>query len=583
MCEESDECLENTHSLLKQKVRCLEKKKEAISQKPFKGIYVFASFDLVNSTKIKYRESNWLRLINELIDRSGSEWFGLKFWKFNGDELLYYAEITAINQLARILHQIYQKSNNLKEKLLRVLSSDESLGFSSDLVGIKTAVWMAYVSDEKDAINTKLDIDYIDFAGINMDEGFRMSKCAIQNKIVVDPKIALLICLVADELYTEKISKLDPNTQSERNNAALKTVEDVFTKFWLGMVKSSNENIVKPSNELFEREKDLFKVVANNFRLVGYERCKGVWEERPYPIIWYSDNWDKSIEAVKYDEIYNDKIVSKTLINTYYHEYEQAYLDTLKILKKIYENVSVYSHVIRKILLECDFRLYAKDGMDKQYYALTYLYYTIVCINRKTGGVLAFLRSPQRGHLPSVWDFEQQKNAHTLDSEFTVTQIEDRFYKNYGIKVKVVCDENRNSVVPMDIHPIYRRGKIHTGILCFAYVDEEQNLSENEIIDRIKTNLGKVKSNYDYPLYSDVKFIHKGEVNFVPKSNDSSIVIDGTRITEMTYEEMLSDSNTWNNHNKDMERNSKQCTHNFVITVLDAIDYGREENDRAAK
>lgn len=575
MCKENDIVEEKEHLQLQQKVRRLEEKKEAISQKPFKGVYVFASFDLVNSTKIKYRESNWLRLINELIDHSGIEWFGLKFWKFNGDELLYYAEITAINQLARILHQIYKKSNNLKDKLLKVLSSDESLGFASDLVGIKTAVWLAYVSDEKDAINTKLDIDYIDFAGINMDEGFRMSKCAIQNKIVVDPKIALLICLVADELYADKISKLDPSTQYNRNDEFLKNIGDVFSKFWLEATKNINNNVMNTTDELYEREKDLFKVVANNFRIIGYEKCKGVWEERPYPIIWYSDNWDKSIEAVKYDEIYNDKVVSKTLINTFYHECEQSYLDTLKILKKIYDNVSVYSYVIRKILLECDFKLYAKDGMDKQYYALTYLYYTVVCINRQTGGVLAFLRSPQRGHLPSVWDFEQQKNAHTLDSEFTITQIEDRFQKNYGIKVKVVCDKNRNSVVPMGIHPIYRRGKIHTGILCFAYI--ESHFSEEEIINRIKSNLSQVKSNYDYPLYSDVKFIHENEVRFVPGSNESSVTINDTTVTEMTYEEMLSDSNTWNNHNKDSKTISKQCTHNFIITVLDAIKHGRQD------
>ena len=333
MYERNDNSVEEKYVQLKEKVLLLEKKKEAISQKLFKSIYVFASFDLVNSTKMKYREANWLRVINELIDRSGSEWFGLKFWKYNGDELLYYAEITGINQLARILHQIYQKSNNLQEKLLKELSSDESLGFARDLVGIKTAVWMAYVSDEKDAINAKLNIDYMDFAGINIDEGFRMSKCAIQNKIIVDPKIAMLISLVADELYTEKISRLDPNTQYERNDDALKNVDEVFTKFWLNIVRSTDQNVVKPTNELFEREKDLFKIVANNFRIVGYEKCKGVWDDRPYPIIWYSDNWDKSIESVKYDEVYNGVAVSKTLINTYYHDYEHSYLDTLKILK----------------------------------------------------------------------------------------------------------------------------------------------------------------------------------------------------------------------------------------------------------
>ena len=238
--------------------------------------------------------------------------------------------------------------------------------------------------------------------------------------------------------------------------------------------------------------------------------------------------------------------------------------------------------MIRKILLECGFRLYAKDGMDKQYYALTYLYYTIVCINKSTGGVLAFLRSPQRGHLPGVWDFEQQKNAHTLDSEFTITQIEDRFKKNYGISIKVVDDKNRNSVVPMGIHPIYRRGKIHTGILCFAYIDENAG-SEEQIIKQIKSNLPQVKSNYDYPLYSDARFIHKDDLKLGQGKNALAVEINEEVITEMTYEEMLSDSNTWNNHCKNTETISMQCTHNFVITIEEAIDYGRKECSESTK
>lgn len=566
---------DNQHSELEKRLKQLKDTKAAIL--PFKGVYVFASFDLVNSTKIKYRESNWLNLIKELIEQSSGEWFGLKFWKFNGDELLYYAEVTAINQLARILHQIYDKSLKLKDKLFKSMSCDESLGFARDLVGIKTAVWIAYVSDEKDALNAKLDMDYIDFAGINMDEGFRMSKCAIQDKIVVDPKIALLICLVAEELYDEKYSKRDPDIQYDRQEGFLRTIDDVFAKFWIDILKSTNENIVKPANnELFEREKDLFKVVANNFRIVGYEKCKGVWEERPYPIIWYSDNWDKSIESVKYDEIYNDKIVTKELINTYYHDYEQAYLDTLKILKKIYDNVSAFSYVIKKILLECDFKIYSKDVLDKQYYALTYLYYTIVCINKKSGGVLAFLRSPYRGHLPGVWDFEQQKNAYTVDNTFTVTQIEDRFKKNYGIKVKVVCDEHRNTVVPMDIHPIYRRGKIHTGILCFAYVDEAADLTDDEILKIIKSNLSNVRSSYDYPLYTDVRFIHENEIRTIDNSSEMAVEIDGVSVTEMSYVDMLIDSNSWNNHSKRNKESFNQCTRNFIITISDATKHWKE-------
>ncbi len=568
MQEQQKNNIDQKHKALISKVETFDKTKVSISQNVFKGVYIFASFDLVNSTKIKYRDTNWLRLINELIDRSSSEWFGLKFWKFNGDELLYYAEVTAINQFAKILHQIYTKSNALKDKLLRTLSSDETLGFAGDLVGIKTAVWIAYVSDENDALNSRLNIDYIDFAGINMDEGFRMSKCAIQNKIVVDPKIAFLICLVADEIYSRKLSELDPQNRIKQfvNSDSLRNIDSVFAKFWY-------------NNAPFDYEyEDLFKVVANNFRIVGYEKCKGVWEERPYPIIWYSDNWDSSIEDIKYDEMYNDRVVTKDLINNYYRDYEHSYLDTLKILRKIYDNVSVFRHVIKKILLECGFKLCVNDTMDKQYYALTYLYYTIVVINKKTNGVLAFLRSKQRGHLSNVWDFEQQKNAQTLDSRPTILQIQDRFKNNYGIDICVVQDYNRNSIIPMDIHPIYRKKRIHNGVLCFAYIDENQNLTEEEILDRIKSKLPSVISGYGYPFYSDVTFIHREDLTKDAETRLPAVLINNNTVTELTYAEILNDSETWNNHSK-WKNNINKSTPNFSLTINDAIDYaekGRE-------
>ena len=554
--------MQTTHDKLLDKVRKFGEIKGLVSEDSFKGVYIFASFDLANSTKIKYRDSKWIALINQLIDSSISEWFGLKFWKYNGDEILYYSEVTAISQIAKILHQIYIKSNDIREKLLKMMINDESLGFACDLVGIKTAVWIAYVSNDNNAVNSMLDTSYIDFAGINMDEGFRMSKCAIQNKIVVDPKIAFLICLATNEIYSGKSSNVDPYnyTKSFETKEYLRSIDEVFGKFCVQNYPISSDY------------DDLFKVVANNFRVVGYEKCKGVWEDRPYPIIWYSDNWDSSIEEAKYDEVYSDKLVTKELINFYYNDYEHSYLDTLKILKKIYNSVRIFAYVIDKILLESNFKFCASYIPQKQYSVLTYLYYSIVCINKKTGGVLAFLRSNYRGHLPGVWDFEQQKNIHPVDgSESVVLQIEERFKKNFDINIKVVKDLERNSVIPMDIHPIYRRGKMHTGILCFAYIDEE-DLSEQDILARIKSRINEVKSGYDYPFYADAKFIHADQLKFDDESKKTYISIDDKKITELTYPDILDDSNTWHNHNKE-NINKDRCTPNFVLTVRDALCY----------
>ena len=176
-----------------------------------KEVYIFVSFDLVNSTQLKSQYPKWLNIIKKLIEISKSDWLGLNFWKFNGDELLYYAKITAISQLLEVLRNLYKKANELTEELQKMVCMDTSSNYAEDLIGVKTAIWIASFEEKEDALNSKLEhINAIDFAGVNMDEGFRMSKCAIQNKFIVDPKIAFILCLIGYGL--NKTSTTDPET-----------------------------------------------------------------------------------------------------------------------------------------------------------------------------------------------------------------------------------------------------------------------------------------------------------------------------------------------------------------------------------
>lgn len=254
----------------------LEKKLSALSdsKKEKQGlsirslVYIFVSFDLTNSTKFKYRNPNWLDMIKELIKTANNYWFGLDFWKFNGDELLYYTELISFSQLVLILHKLNEAANDIEKELVEKMHDDKSeLGFEADLIGIKTAVWIAAVSDGNNSLNSKLsDFDSVDFAGINIDEGFRMSKCATQSKIVVDPKIALIVTAIANEVIVNYLNNLTDNEIAKIKELSHPSrFEDVFAKYWLLQNTKNFEYDVK----------DMFKVVANNFRLIGYKNCKG--------------------------------------------------------------------------------------------------------------------------------------------------------------------------------------------------------------------------------------------------------------------------------------------------------------------
>lgn len=363
----------------------------------------------------------------------------------------------------------------------------------------------------------------------------------------------MLVCSTAKKVFDKKDANKDFIFREKIiNKSQLKTLDDVFSYFWYSQDQS----------EILSH-KELLKSVANNFRIVNYESCKGVWDDRPYPIIWYSDNWEETILGTKYDETYLGNRVTEEFITSKYADKLEKYLCTYDMLSKIYDNVSAFKTIINKILLESDFSMWSKAQMDKQYTAKTYLYYSVVCIHKKSRGVLVFKRHSERGHLANVWDFDQRKPAQLIDGGSDIVQIQNGFYDNFGIKIKVVLDKNRKSLLPIDIHPIYRKNKIHHGILCFAYIEDDRN--SEEILLHLKQQLPKVRSSYGYPLYSDVEFVYGKDV-----TEQDIIFIGNHTISEIAYEDILNDSESWNDHKKG-EILMNKCVPNLPLTVRDAI------------
>lgn len=155
----------------------LLKKEE--KNKPF---YIFVSFDVVNSTNLKYLKDLKLTSFNEELEESyktiedvlvSNPEVGLKLWKFLGDEFIFYSEITFQNAVTDIL--------NLSKKALNEVND------STECLKFKCTSWML-LADNKDNIfisseNEKLNSDFI---GREMDIGFRLSKASLRNRVVID-------------------------------------------------------------------------------------------------------------------------------------------------------------------------------------------------------------------------------------------------------------------------------------------------------------------------------------------------------------------------------------------------------------
>lgn len=227
-----------------------ERKEEKV-QEDF--LLLFVSFDLVNSTKFKNTTNDWVKVIKEFyknienlftvqtqskIPRESKVNF--EVWKLLGDEIILKAKITSIEELTSSISDSY-KILNYMVKLIE----------KYELLSVKATAWLALIDGD---INHEIKIekniycneenknfifDIKDYIGQSMDEGFRVSsKIAKQRKLAVDFNIAFLL------------------TNNNLNHRV----------FYLGLTK-----------------------------------LKGVWKDRGYPAIWYSEDLEGDRKNTAYD------------------------------------------------------------------------------------------------------------------------------------------------------------------------------------------------------------------------------------------------------------------------------------------
>lgn len=246
-------------------------------------LYVFFSFDLVNSTRYKQvNRDGWPRVTRwfyELIEsgiRKGSAGTGVRLWKYVGDEVLLYKRIDSPAALFECVPAAYEAMERA------VLAIHSEFPDTKTVLSIKCVVWCAQVhhlraedfagspareigpyrnivlprtvpvgEEEPEA----LDTDNLDFLGPDIDVGFRISRYARRLRLVVSAELAYL-------LFRDRTNVRDHSRE------------------W----------------------------VEDRLRIVGYEMLKGIWGERQYPIIWYEKDWSQFESSFWYDERFDSEL-----------------------------------------------------------------------------------------------------------------------------------------------------------------------------------------------------------------------------------------------------------------------------------
>lgn len=546
--------------------------------------YIFVSFDLTNSTKLKHETESWEKVVSELFNSMPLVRSYLNFWKFNGDELLFYKEVRSIYQIVAIIDSVNDVMHKISDNLSMQRTQDIT-GKSWYRIDVKATIWIAGI-DFKNNFRINPPFGY-DFIGKEIDEGFRLTKLATKGKCVIDPKIALLLsgfnAVNNDSVTTAELHKYFEIFENEfKNDSALDAKANDGSTLDTSK-KSSSEKAIKYQtyynlpHALFARNyisffdkifsesgtlkdklknadlntKSAIKECADRMKLVGYSVCKGIWDEQDYPIIWYSKNWTRLDKEIAYDEKIGNEEISKERINKYYKNVdEDGYgIVTYLLLENIYRNTPSFSNSLNRILQLSKLKFSTEPTMFRYSVQNTNTYYNLVCYLEETDSVLMFLRSPARGHLANVWDFCCQKHLLGMGEKNGDLIFKSSIKKRYGIDV-TISTSFTDSLDPIALKPVYRNGYYNQGIVCFAKIDtssylkDSNNNIEEKILNDINNAITTDISLDDYPYYTKARFIKRSSIQ--KTDNGIEFNLENEIARQISYEEERIDSKNKN-------------------------------------
>lgn len=285
------------------------------------GFFLFFSFDLSDSTIFKTEHPDlWASVFscfyNQILKRLTAENFKTqdgensnsvcvgKLWKFIGDEVLIYIEIGKLKQLysqiISINNILKNLMNDIAENVVKDICEEKEERLKEDIreiilstLGIKVAAWVAECYRNNNNFNcsniiysppeTAANGNYVDFLGRDIDEGFRLAKYAVKNKIIVSPLLAWMIWKKAQE------------------------------------------------------DEDNKKIIDLNFKITAFIPMKGVWWGRKVPVIMFNQQFMQLVNILEYDELELDTFANVKKVG--YKEFVNDERFEVKRIDRILENV----------------------------------------------------------------------------------------------------------------------------------------------------------------------------------------------------------------------------------------------------
>jgi isopentenyldiphosphate isomerase len=407
----------------------------------YSGVYLFFSFDLVNSTSFKtYYMDKWQKVFRrfyELIEASLQKQYpSILLWKYIGDEVLLYLKVTDLNQLydsplvtteviKEVTNIIYKEIPETKKQLF-----------------IKATLWIANVcyqnSYDTSLVNTNSDnytnniiflsstgpdwLDKqqnIDFLGPDIDLGFRLGEFTQKSKVLISAELAYI-------LY-RKASDIESYTRTNRYK------------------------------------------VQDRLRILSFEELKGIWKGRRYPIIWYNEKWDEDSykNSYDYDEYLHSPLVDKV---------KNGEIQEISIISKIFDDVDKIEEMEKIINIIQKTKHNPRDSKvtyDVPKDRLAEIHCAAICFD-KNGRMLIAKRRADKKRLAGLWEFGCGQLR--INQTFKECLIEN-YLKDFNAKLNF---PNSNLIAINTYNfTIKEENRVVPGILFLALIENPEEVTNN--------------------------------------------------------------------------------------------------------
>lgn len=427
------------------------------------GLYVFFSFDLVNSTAYKTRNiENWPSLFSHFYEYAreimNEKFQGVQLWKYVGDEVLFFLKIREKQDLYFLCKKAVEVQSVVMDSI------NKSFPGSKGVLNIKSTIWSADVETIKSGNistikNETLTLEKnliffhsnqnginFDFLGPDIDIGFRISKFSEKNKLVVSAELAFI-------LYKLRAEYEDANNSTR---------------------------------------------IEEQLKIISFEDLKGIWNSRKYPIIWYHEDWQKKEDLFEYDEKFTSSLVRKIFDS----DFE---LEPISFLQKVFSDTELNTKVTTIIdYLNDSGSIYPFDSKvisRKQ----AEVHCVSICITKDKKILIA--KRQNKVKLNEKWEFGCGQIA--MDQHFEES-LKDVYKRDFNIEIDPL--KEYSELIPISTYTYKNRDDIVVPGIIFTslIVDEkklirifkaEDNYSECELVTVERLN--SIEDENAVPLFKE--------------------------------------------------------------------------------